>query len=70
MSEQGATPAPEKVQITAWLDSDRTRRQLHHIARARKERDVLGWGATVVVRRAVDAYIRKYRNLLPDDLRD
>ncbi len=44
-----------------------TRAKAVAIARIRKERDHLGFGASVVVRQAMDRYVAKYEHLLPDD---
>jgi hypothetical protein len=43
------------------------RRKAIAIARIRKERDELGFGASVVVRRALARYVKQHEHLLGDD---
>lgn len=57
---------PKTPQMTTRIDRVK-RAKLGAIAKIRKERDALGFGASVVVRRAVDDYLRKHEHLLPPD---
>lgn len=53
---------------------ERLRRQAQAIADLRDERDLIGRGFAVVLRKAAQSYVRRhmaeYRDLLPDELRD
>lgn len=40
------------------------------LARVRGERDAIGTGASVIIRRALTAYVRKHEDQLPDWWRD
>jgi hypothetical protein len=60
---------PKTPQMTTRIDRQ-LRAQAVAIARVRKERDDLGFGASVIVRKAIRDYVRRHRDQLPDNWRD
>lgn len=60
---------PKTPQMTTRVDRE-LRAQAVAIARVRKERDALGFGASVIVRKALADYVRKHQDQLPADWRD
>ena len=58
MPDQPATP-----QMTVRVDRE-LREKAVAIAKIRKERDDLGFGASVVVRKALARYVARYEHLL------
>lgn len=54
---------PKTPQMNVRVDAD-IRRKAIAIAKIRKERDELGFGASVVVRRALARYVSRYEHLL------
>lgn len=57
---------PKTPQMNVRVDAE-IRRKAIAIARIRKERDTLGFGASVVVRRDLARYVKKYEHLLVDE---
>lgn len=60
---------PKTPQMTTRIDRE-LRAKAVAIARVRKERDQLGFGASVIVRRALARYVRDHQDQLPDNWRD
>lgn len=54
---------PKTPQMNVRVD-EATRRKAVAIAKIRKERDQLGFGASVVVRRALARYVAQHKHLL------
>lgn len=57
---------PKTPQMTTRIDRV-TRAKAVAIAKILKERDDLGFGASVIVRRELDKYVRKNEHVLPPD---
>lgn len=60
---------PRTPQFNLRLPSE-DRAQLIALAKARNERDLLGSGASAVVRRLVKGYLSRHRAEIPDNWRD